>query len=306
MPRFDPEIIAALADGTIAGERAAALEREIGADPVAAAELRAQRAALAAIGAATTPELTSTERTALRAAVAEQLGLERGETAEPHRRRTPWGSVAVAAAALLGVIAVVPVVGLLSTDGGDDNAGATLPAAALEQTETGAPNDDDGLDLAETSADEPPIDTTHAPATSATTMAAAGALDDETTVTADGEQRGETTTTAEAATTTTAAPATTVAETVAADDAVAGELSALRGDQEGITTLGFDAGSQSRCYAEAVAAIGPVPEGGRIVGLEHTFEVGVRLAYFAVDAAGSIGSAAVLLPDDCTLIALVP
>jgi hypothetical protein len=71
----------------------------------------------------------------LRAAVADALGITTPEVAaQPLPRRVPWGSLGIAAAALAGLIAVVPVVGLLSTGGADDAATLDLAAEAAPTT----------------------------------------------------------------------------------------------------------------------------------------------------------------------------
>ncbi|MEK7252043.1 MAG: hypothetical protein AAB198_02140, partial [Actinomycetota bacterium] len=121
MHRFDPELVAALAEGTLEAAEAAELEAQIAGDPAALAELAKQRAALAAIRTAGSPRLDAAERSSLRAAVAEQLGLTPSESPSVTRpRRVAWGAIAVAASALLAIVAFAPVAGLLKTGGGDD------------------------------------------------------------------------------------------------------------------------------------------------------------------------------------------
>jgi hypothetical protein len=135
MPRYDPDVIAALAEGRLDPEEAATVEREIAADPVAATQLAELRVALEAAAEAARPELTVSERSDLRAAVADALGITTPEVAaQPLPRRVPWGSLGIAAAALAGLIAVVPVVGLLSTGGADDAATLDLAAEAAPTT----------------------------------------------------------------------------------------------------------------------------------------------------------------------------
>ena len=137
MPRYDPDDIAALAEGRLDPETAAALERDITIDPVAAAELAAQRSALDAVSEATRPELTMSERSDLHSAVADALGITAPEFEETQRsRRVPWGSLGIAAATLVGLVAVVPLVGLLSTDGDDVSASASFELAPEAPTTT--------------------------------------------------------------------------------------------------------------------------------------------------------------------------
>jgi hypothetical protein len=133
MAKYDPDRIAALAAGSLDPAEAAAFEAEIAADPRAAAELAAQRLALDAIRRAPAPVLSATERTELRRAVAAALHLE--DSPEPAaivaaRRRVPWRPLAVAAAALVALVAAVPLFGLLSTRGDE----AAMTTMALSST----------------------------------------------------------------------------------------------------------------------------------------------------------------------------
>ena len=138
MPRHDPDVIAALAEGRLDPDEAAALEREISTDPIASAELAAHRIALAAAADAPKPSMSMTERSELRDAVAEALGIGDEEPAvDPTtERRVPWASLGIAAATLAGLMAIVPIAGLLSTGGADD--AASLELGALAPTSTAA------------------------------------------------------------------------------------------------------------------------------------------------------------------------
>ena len=112
MTRYDPDIIAALAEGRLDPDEAARIERELASDPAALQALEAQRAALVALAAAPEPQLTDLERAGMHAAIAEAIGLvEPDLMAAAAPRRVPWGSLGIAAAALAGLVAVVPVVG---------------------------------------------------------------------------------------------------------------------------------------------------------------------------------------------------
>ncbi len=162
MPRYDPDVIAALAEGRLEPKEAAAVEREIAADPVAATQLAELRIALEAAAEAARPELTVAERSDLRAAVADALGIATPEAvAHALPRRIPWSSLGIAAAALAGLIAVVPVVGLLSTGGADNAASLDLAAeaaatTATAQLERSAAADETGLVVAAAEADDAP------------------------------------------------------------------------------------------------------------------------------------------------------
>ena len=138
MARYDPDRIAALAAGSLDPPEAAALEAEIAADPRAAAELAAHRLALQALRRAPAPTLSAAERSELRRAVAHALNLEPSSlTTASTARRLPWRALALAAAALAAIVAVVPLMGLLSV-GGDE---AQTESVALEAGTTTAAAD---------------------------------------------------------------------------------------------------------------------------------------------------------------------
>jgi len=181
MPRFDPDTIAALAEGRLDPERAKELEREVAADPAAAAELAAHRLVLGITASSPTPTLTADERTLMRASIASALGLEQPQPgmAEATHRRIPWAAISVAAAALVGLVAIAPLANLLST-GGDD--AATSLGAFYESTTTqpaGVSEADASLSAEGTTSgsEEPPM-TSVAAAT--TTTAAATTMADTT------------------------------------------------------------------------------------------------------------------------------
>ena len=124
MRRYDPDTIAALAEGRLDPERARELERAIAADPIAAAELADHRLALAATKGAPSPMLSVDERAGLRSAISSALGLEAPVRTTTGRapRRVPWAAVTVAALSLVALVAAVPLANLLST--GEDAAAA--------------------------------------------------------------------------------------------------------------------------------------------------------------------------------------
>ncbi len=129
MTDFDHELIAALAEGTLPADEAADLEARVAADPAARAELEAQRVALAAIAAATPPQLDDLERRRLHRSVAAELDLVLPERAAPARRRwsVNWSALATAAAVLLGVALAAPLLSLLNTS--DSASDTTLTVA---------------------------------------------------------------------------------------------------------------------------------------------------------------------------------
>lgn len=138
MTAFDEELIAALAEGRLPPDEAAAAEARIAADPAASAELDAQRIALAALAAATPPMLDDLERRRLRASVAAQLDVVLPAAAPSRRRFTfNWAAIATAAAVLVGVVLVAPLLSLLNTSGGDD----TLSQAQAPTTQEAGESD---------------------------------------------------------------------------------------------------------------------------------------------------------------------
>ncbi len=148
MTSFDPDLIAALAEGRLSPAEAAAAEARIMVDPAARADLEAQRLALAALHEAPEPRLDDMERARLRRAVAAELDIIRPERQAPARRRfanVPWLGVAAAAAAVVLVIAAAPLLSLLNTSDGADqfDAAATItsasPAAAEAEAVAEAP-----------------------------------------------------------------------------------------------------------------------------------------------------------------------
>lgn len=146
MTEFDHEIIAALAEGRLPAAEAADLEARIAADPVASAELEAQRAALAALAAAPAPALDDLERRRLHRSIAAELDIVLPSTTSgtPRRRfNLNWAALATTAAVLLTVALVAPVLSLLNTS--DDGAADTTTAAAAAAE---AASDEDAADEA--------------------------------------------------------------------------------------------------------------------------------------------------------------
>jgi len=277
MPRFDPELIAALAEGTIDPARAETLEREIAADPAATAELAAQRAALSAIAEAEQPTLLPAERDRIRSAIATELGIVTAAEEAPQSRRIPWGSVAIAAASLVGVVAVVPVVGLLSA-GGDDASGSIAAEAA-----TTAPAATQDLDLGATSFAEE--------------MPTAGAERDSAETTEQDDGFFDTSATTTVPTTTTAPTATTalpVAGTlVPSDDLLTRIIERLPDDPRAASVADEGCNTAARELFESDAAL--------FAHTERLDEIDV-IAYYLIDTDGVRGPVAVFDLADCSLI----
>lgn len=149
MHHHDPELIAALAEGELDADEALLAEEAIGGCEECRAELAAQRVTLAAIAAAPRPGLSMAESADLRRAVASAVGMS--PATESPRSRRPWLGLATAAAVVVALIAVAPVVNLLST--GSD-------AGSAAETTSG----DTARDLEITAAEEPQVTTAAAAA----------------------------------------------------------------------------------------------------------------------------------------------
>lgn len=271
MHSHDFDLIAALAEGSLTAETASASEADVAACVRCSSELEAHRSALAAVAAAPPAALTEAEAAALRASVAEAIGLSLEpvpEAASP-RRRVPWGAIAVAGASLAAIVAVVPVLNLLSASS-DDGAGDDIVAATFAVS--------GGESRVETDAEAPPAGEDPAP------EAAALATEDL----------------AEAQPTTTVPASTTMAAGAAASGRDLEDLWAspdeLRATLQDQVTRGAHP-----CVDAAVEVLGPdlsvisvpvVLDGAAVVAYVTATEEGDRLVAFA--------------PDDCMLVLVLP
>jgi hypothetical protein len=207
MHNHDLDLVASLAEGRLPAGAAATAEKDINECSRCSSELVAHRTALEALAEAPRPTLTEAEAVVLRSSVAEAIGLNLSPPVPgPPKRKVPWGAIALAGASLAAIVAVVPVMGLLSTSA-DDDAGEVVAATFAEQdtelrSETSAAAPGGGLDaapeVAEPAEAEALVVTTTVPATTlAGEDAAAGTdlmalwnspdemravLDDQTTV----------------------------------------------------------------------------------------------------------------------------
>jgi hypothetical protein len=267
MNSFDPELVAALADGTLEATEAAALEARIAADPAASADLADQRAALAAIRGAGAPLLSDHERVFLRATVAAQLGLspDAAPVAVSARRRRPaWGAIAVAASTLVAVAAFAPMLGQL-LDRETDNGG---PLSA-EAVTTLAEQDDFGTPLLGT-----PNPTALPEASDATV---AGAADGFATTD----------------------PVVAATERALNQPTVADDLALLKGDPVALAQLEQPVGPATACLTEAAGLLGTAD----LTTFEYLTYVVFRLP--APDGVGP-GTLVAFDPADCTTPIAVP
>jgi hypothetical protein len=297
MPRYDPDIIAALAEGRLAPDEAARIEREIASDPVAAADLAAHRVALTALAGATPLMLTELERAGLRASIADAIGLAGASpVAVATSRRVPWGSLGVAAAALFGLIAIVPLVGLLDTGGSDDAATALAPEVARSTT---------ALDLGDAAPEETTTGAFDAPL---------GALDFDPNQEAPGGATdgfgSSTTAVARVTTTTTATSVTGVTEsdpavgssTLAEDfEALLGDLVIVISDSETVQELATVPVEETICRMADTELRDPAPD--TIWTFPFTNEEQEVVVFFEIADDGTQGPFNVYDTRDCAVIA---
>jgi hypothetical protein len=318
MPRYDPDLIAALAEGRLDPEEAATLEREITADPIAAAELAAHRLVLETIGATEAPRMTMAERSTLRESVSSALGVtaaEHTETASTPTRRVPWGSLGFAAAALAGLVAIVPVVGLLST-GGDDatsfELAAEAPTTAAVDTDAARVGEveeavgvvaegdiDDALTFGAESSDADsfaPSTTVLRTTTTAESQTAAAPEAPTTTV-------ATTSTTAPATTTSTTVETTTTTDASAEVQQLTSELSTIKIDATEIETRSTVADSTTACWTiDSDSRGAPPPERYAFAYSNPDFDVVVYFVY----SGGQAGPFQVWDVADCGSVIVVP
>lgn len=300
MPRFDPDIIAALAEGRLPADEAARIEREIANDPAALADLTMHRTALEALTGAREIRLTDLERAGLHAAVADAIGLvDTAPQAATAPRRVPWGSLGIAAAALFGLVAVVPVVGLLNTAGDDDAAGAALPPIATTVAESSS----DGATEADTAAPEQ------------SGILSSGGFDAAQEAPGDDVVGFGSTTTAAARVTTTAAieevaPDTSLGDAGEAavdplvfEDLVA-DLGVLWEDAVEVKAVAALALEEDLCWLEDTELRGDDPGDRWTFGYED--EEHAVVVFFQFDEDGLPGPFAVYSDPECTAIATVP
>lgn len=285
MPRFDPEIIAALADGSLPANEAAAVQARIDRDPAARNELALQRIAVSAIRDTATPRLTDDERGALRAGIAAELNLATATDSSPAPRRVAWGAIGVAAATLAALVVAVPIAGLLGT-GGDDAVAVSFAG------DTTQPASDDGIARVGT---PPTGDATPEP-----TLGFAG----PTSADAPGETlaRGGT----DATTTTDDAVLEVTGAYALADD-----LMLIRSDPDALKNLGEAVAEETPCRVEAVEILGSedlrfFPYADEEVAESGDILVRDYIVYFIANGEDRGGSLVAFAHGDCTASTEIP
>jgi hypothetical protein len=136
MHDHNPDLIGSLAEGSLGEVEAGAAAESIAGCEECLAELAAQRLALAAIAAAPRPGLSMAESADLRRTVADAVGLSPAPQAQ--RSRRPWLGLATAAAVVVALIAVAPVVNLLSTGSDAGTAAETTIGDATRDLSLGS------------------------------------------------------------------------------------------------------------------------------------------------------------------------
>ncbi len=134
MHNHDLDLIAALAEGRLDADQARSAEESFAGCDECSTNLMAHRASLAATATAERPGLTMAESSELRRQVGDAVGLSPRVEKAPQRR--PWMGLATAAAVVVALIAVAPLVNLLSTDSDAAAASATTIAATQEVAES--------------------------------------------------------------------------------------------------------------------------------------------------------------------------
>ncbi len=134
MHNHDLDLIAALAEGRLDADQARSAEESFAGCDECSTNLMAHRASLAATATAERPGLTMAESSELRRQVGDAVGLSPRIEKAPQRR--PWMGLATAAAVVIALIAVAPLVNLLSTDSDDAAASATTIAVTQEVAES--------------------------------------------------------------------------------------------------------------------------------------------------------------------------
>jgi hypothetical protein len=312
MPRFDPETIAALAEGRLSPDEAARVEAAIANDPAALADLEMQRSAIAALSSAPEIQLTELERSGMRASVADALGLVPLATpiATDAPRRVPWGSLGIAAAALLGLIAVVPVVGLLNTAGGDSAETALAPAATntdrFGSLDAPSPTADLGTDETSSPADDGSFDPEQeAPGEellgfgSSTTLASRAA---DTTL----DPASESTTTEPASEGDSTSTTATIESAVDGDiERLLSDLTALQDDPVAVGAIATEALEDDLCWPEDTEYRGGEDPGDRW-SFEFPDDTPLVVVYFRYDEEGTPGPFTVYEWATCTSVAEIP
>lgn len=233
MHEHNPDLIMALAEGTLDASDVPSAEAEIAACAECSEDLELQRLALSALDATPPVTMTAIESRRMRRDLRRELGLlPVVPAAKPQRRWFSMGALATAAALLLALVIVGPGLNLLGS--GSDDSSDTVSFAAGAATTTTAASAEAAEERTFAGGESPPA------ADDGTT-----GLENGTTIT----PRAESTTTAAPETTTTAA----AAESTLMDFGAQPNLETIR---EAIVELGITADTDLTQYGNELRSLG--------------------------------------------------
>jgi len=299
MNRYDDELIAGLAEGTLTPAEIVAAEAVVAANPEAAAALTAHRVALATTRSAEQPSLTDGERMAMRAGVASAIGIDMatGTITTRPRRTISWAAVAMSAAAVFAVVTFAP---MLNRMGGDDAGSAepTIESARFESDasrqasldENGDPILSFGIELPAEGEDGLGSD----PQTVGSTLVAADYPPETTSDTT-------TKTTITTLLTTTTAPVRVILRT--GDESLLDELTEASELPDNMFETAPPADNTSMCIDEARLALESDGD-DEMFFFEHTRDDETRVLVFFTDAESVMDNLVALDPADCEMLAL--
>jgi hypothetical protein len=299
MHRHD-ELIAALADGSIDPERVAEAEAMVKSDPEAAALLRLHRDALDAVAGAGPALMTTAERSLVRGAVADALGVEDGVPAVAAAGRgVRWNSLLTAAVAVAAFLAFMPLAGMLTPGTVGFTTDFDEAMRFAEQSET------PGADLADVS--DPILSFGDDGGTVDDTFDSSGAgAPGGTVVIEPPPAESEATTTTEAATTSTEAATTTTSEVAEEEPDI---LAALETEIAGFEEM-YDsaeaADDEGTCVLEArtiLAEDATVSDADTLYAFQVTRGDGSTVVvFFLRDAEDAVVLVAVFDAGECVLL----
>lgn len=298
------DLIAALADGSLDSERIPEAEAMVASDPEAAALLDAHRRTLHAVHAAPTPMMTLAERSRVRSAVAETLGMgEPADAVAAQSRGARWTSLAIGAGALAAFLAFVPLAGMLTPGGMGQTAFDHAALRLAEREGEAGPAEMDATDSVLSFGGDQSSDGDLAPGGDQTPGG---------TVVVEPPP-------AEAETSTTSAPTTTtnvtVDETPGPDETdLSDALAMLDGEVDDLAALLEDAvvtEADTECGAEARAVLHHDRNGDADDAVVFGFSVTARdgrelMVFFERDPEGRVWNLVVLRADDCEVVAPPP
>lgn len=298
------ELIAALAEGTLDDASAREAEAAIARHPDAVAALADHRRALATTRGTGSVHMSLEESQSVRKAVAGAIGLGITDTSSVARpaRRTLWPAFAGAAAVLVAVLAIVPMLGDLE---GDEDAAFEMTA----RTGAEAADDADTLDLSES---DPvlsfggDLEADNQPLFADGQQSARSTVVETPTETEDATEAPIVTTTQPAAqpTTTTTTTTTTVApSTEMGDLALLDELDEELQKPSNRFDSAMLADEDTACMETAAEVLPPGTDERVFVFAYERDDAPTLLVFFGVDDEDVVDRLAVIDPDGCEPLA---